>query len=624
MPPTTTPTAPISTKLAPIIPTTPLPVPAYGSTVTDSQGRTDQAKFDPNTGKPLTPPASPIYSGAPVATVNADGSTSYNSPLVNGATSTQNSSTGTTGANTGTPTLSDPTDRAALQASQAVSAKAAQDFSDTIMNIQNGVIPLSAGDQAQVQGLKSQWDSLIQTQQQSNNQAQGSAMASAFRGGGGVGSDVMNNISAVVSAGASKIASFQSQEAAAVAQLTQSLKDNDIKNIKTAYDTLSAAQKDSQAALQKTIDDTTSAITAAQNELDKQQQYKLDVAKFNQDVTSSDRDYAEKVKTDAFDHAYKMEDLALKRQANTIAGQNNLPPVGVTATGKPDPASQQAFLNALPGGATGAMATGIKGLTSYTILPNTFSTRAVNGGPSQKQQFVTMAQQYDPTYDENQAPARAAYIKGLASTQAGTVGGAINSANKSINHLTAFVNDLNKTGNTASSTVNWALNNTVGQLIPGNRTTLGAAKTEGLGVADELAKFFKGTGATDVSSVDAWKAQLSTNASPADVKGLTQGAINLLTGQLETLSEQYGRTMGKPATNGLLGPSAIANLSALKNQGYEVNIPGVYYTDSSAYIKNSPDAQTNMKKATEVLQSTGTPITSANVLSMAQYLEQNQ
>lgn len=552
-----------------------------------------------------------------------NGSTTSQTSQTNTTPSTAINGTSTNGTTPNTsPQLSDPTDRAALDASVQASQQAAQNFSDTITNIQNGVIPLSVGDQAQVQGLQSQFQNLITQQTQNNNQAQGSAMTSAFRGGAGVGSDVMNNISAVVSAGAQKVATLQSQEASAVAQLTQSLKDNDISKIKEAYDALNDAQKNSQAALQKTIDDTTKAISDAQAENDKQQQYQLDIQKFNADLQNQafnqnldTQKFAETLKSDAFDRAYKQEDLALKSQANQIAGQTNVPAVSVGADGKPDAQSQANFLASLPGGATGALATGVKGLTSYQILPNTFSTRAVNGAPSQKQQFVTLAEQYDPTYDENLAPARAAYLKNLASAQAGTVGGAIISANTAVNHLSTFINLVSKLPNGPSSTLN-AVDNAV-TFNQGVRTNIKAAQGAGLGVADELAKFFKGTGSTDVSSVDAWKSQLSTNASPADVKGLTQGALDLLAGRLETLSEQYTNTLGKPPANGFLGTSAMASLSTLKNEGYTVNIPGILYTDPTAYVKNDPQGAANLKQVISAYPN----LSQADALQLAQSLQ---
>ena len=76
--------------------------------------------------------------------------------------------------------------------------------------------------------------------------------------------------------------------------------------------------------------------------------------------------------------------------------------------------------------------------------------------------------------------------------------------------------------------------------------------------------------------------------------------------------------MGKAPDSNLLGASALANLSTLKNQGYNVNIPGVLYTDKDAYLKYDPQAQTNMNTAISQLQQAGLPLTPENILQLAQ------
>jgi hypothetical protein len=294
-----------------------------------------------------------------------------------------------------------------------------------------------------------------------------------------------------------------------------------------------------------------------------------------------------------------------------------MPGVTMTSSGTPNKTEQAAFL----AGFTPLVQTKIKGLAEYDLNPASFSTSAKQsqGGLTQGD-LVALAKQYDPSYDESQYANRQAYKKGLLSTGPSTVGGAINSANKAINHLSAFVGDVGAAGNTASTSMNWALNNTVGQLIPGLRQDLGSAKTEGLGVADELAKFFKGSGSTDVQSIEDWKNRLSVNAAPSDVKGLVQGALTLLSGQLETLSEQYTRTMGKAPENNFIGPSAMKNLSNLKNQGYVVNVPGVYYTDKDAYLKNggTTDALSRARDLLVSVNDPNNPATPENILQLAQ------
>lgn len=158
-----------------------------------------------------------------------------------------------------------------LEANQKAMNDAATNFSNTVTGIQNGVIPLSAGDQAQITGLQQQFQQLIDQQNLANTNASGVANIRGYQTGSAEydPSFQAKTIGSVLSAGAMKIATLQTQEASSVAQLTQSLKDGDIKNIKVAYDALSSAQKDSQAAIQKTIDETTQAIKDAQDQQQK-------------------------------------------------------------------------------------------------------------------------------------------------------------------------------------------------------------------------------------------------------------------------------------------------------------------------------------------------------------------
>ncbi len=558
-------------------------------------------------------------------------------------TPTTPTSTGTTVGGTdanGQPLLADQADRQALDQANAEYQTKSQSVSDTITNIQNGTTPLTAGEQAQVDGLKAQFQTLIDQQTLQNTGAKGLATMRGFQGGNIAGENPLfrvNTIGAIVSAGVNKLADLQIKEASAVAQLTQSFHNNDIKAVQDAWAIYQDASKTRQAALQKTIDDATKAIAAATDAQQKADQYNLDVAKFQQTKDQN-----------AFDNAFKAEQETFAEQQKTTADTetarhnkateaisafsagmgaggggngvgNGITSASIGTTGGPDPVSQKAVLDQITAQYGPMTAVAIQGLADYTINPTDWSTRMVKGGQGMtREQAVTLAKMYDPTYNDAMYTVRAGYMKNLASSQTGTVGSAVNSANKAINHLTAYVTEMGQVGNGWSSLGNFAENNTFAQLDTTKRQAINAAQTEGLGVAEELAKFFKGSGTVDVASIDAWKGQLSTNASPADVAGTTQGAITLLEGQLQTLSEQYQSTMGKAPTTNFLNPSAMASLSSLKNQGYIVDIPGVYYTDATAYAKYDANAQHNMTQATHQLTAAGLPLTPDNILQLAQ------
>lgn len=493
----------------------------------------------------------------------------------------------------------------------------------TINNIQNGTIPLTPGEQAQVDGLKQQFQTLIDSQNLENTNASGVANIRGYQIGAGEYNPAfqISTIGSIVSAGQQKIADLNIKMASAIASLTQSFKDNDIKAVKDAYAIYQDAAKERTDSLQKVIDASNAAIKDAYTKQQDAIKNALDATIESDKVSYQDKqialDNAKLTETERHDRATEL----IQKQAN---GGGNLPgflpAVTMTAQGTPSSAEQAKFLASFPP----LIQTQIKGLANYDLNPASFSTSAKQSqGNLTQGQLVSLAQQYDPSYSESQYAARAAYKKSMASNTQGSIGGAINSANKAVNHLSAFVNDLSKTANTWSSTTNFLLNNTVGNLVPGLRQTLGSAKTEGIGVADELAKFFKGSGATDVKSIDDWKSQLSTNASPADVQGLTQGAITLLAGQLETLSEQYKTTMGRAPDNNLLGASATKNLQNLKNMGYTVNIPGVNYTDKDAYFKYGGGSSQDLINAHTMLVNANdpnNPPTPENALELAQLL----
>lgn len=185
---------------------------------------------------------------------------------------------------TDTTTLATPTDPYATQNETVSDAQKQLDtanaeyqtqsksVSDTIKNIQTGVIPLNAGEQAQVAGLQAQFQSLIQTQSQTNTSATGLANIRGYQTGSAEYDPTfqVKTIGAIVTAGNNKIADLNVKMASAVASLIQSFKSDDIAAVKDAWDVYQDASTKRTTALQKTIDDTTKAIQDAQAAQQKQ------------------------------------------------------------------------------------------------------------------------------------------------------------------------------------------------------------------------------------------------------------------------------------------------------------------------------------------------------------------
>lgn len=640
---------------------TPTGIQGTGSIVPTEQNQAVTAPKPPIPSQTTTPAPS-VPAAVPQSIIdNAKANPSVTSPTgkdVFGNPVTLPSSSNTNADTTSTGTATDPNQQA-LSDAQAARAQADADYQaqaqtvhDTITNIENGTTPLTPGEQAQVDGLRAQFQTLIDAQNLTNKGASGTANIRGYQTGAAEYDPTfqVKTIGAVITAGQQKIADLNTKLASAVASLTDSFHSNDIKAVTDAWNIYSDAAKEHAAQLQQTVSDAQAAIKSAQDasqnaqaEADKQAQYQLDVQKFQQtgDQNSFDnalkteqekyqeqKDAAAASETARHDKATEAID-AFKAGMGAGGGSNipNVPAATITADGNPDPASQKAVLDGITQQYGPATALAIKSLSDYSMNPADWSVRSGKG--MTREEAVTLAKMYDPTYNDANYAIRAAYMKNLASSQTGTIGSAVNAANKSINHLTAYVNTMAQL-NTGPGTLpggagQTKIGNTVGNFIgsltnSSTRQNIAAANTEGLGVAEELAKFFKGSGTVDVASIDAWKSQLSTNATPADVKGTTQGAITLLAGQLETLTEQYSSTMGKAPTTDFLGPSARASLSNLKNQGYDVPISGINYTDKNAYLANGGSTD-DLNKAYQTLVSANdpnNPPTPDNVLELAQ------
>ncbi len=144
---------------------------------------------------------------------------------------------------------------------------AAQGVSDTIKNIQNGIIPLNAGEQAQVAGLQQSFNQLIQQQQLENTNAQGLGNIRGYQKGAAEYDPnfQVRTIGSIVTAGINKVSDLNIKMASAVATLTQSFKNDDIKAIKDAWDIYNTASEKRQTTLQKTITDAQAQIKAAQD-----------------------------------------------------------------------------------------------------------------------------------------------------------------------------------------------------------------------------------------------------------------------------------------------------------------------------------------------------------------------
>lgn len=185
----------------------------------------------------------------------------------------------------------------------------ATNVENTIKGITNGTIPLNAGEQAQVSGLQQQYQTLIDQQKLANTSAQGLGNIRGYQTGAAEYDPTfqVKTIGTIVTAGLNKLADLNTKEASAVANLTTALKNNDIANIKSAWDIYQTATANRQAQFQKTIDESTAAIKNVQ---DQQEKAREDAMKAVED--------AETVRKNKADEANQAAQLAINQADQKI------------------------------------------------------------------------------------------------------------------------------------------------------------------------------------------------------------------------------------------------------------------------------------------------------------------
>jgi hypothetical protein len=164
-------------------------------------------------------------------------------------------------------------------------SKQQQILQDTISGYQNGTIPLTVGEQAQVDALKQSWQQLIDTQVLTNKSALGIASGAGYEGGAqyaGAGRENLfqtNTIGSIISAGVYKVADLNIKMAGAIAALTDALREKDINLAKQKWDAYNEYSTERASLLQKNIETAQKAIKEAQDRAQtekEEQQAKID------------------------------------------------------------------------------------------------------------------------------------------------------------------------------------------------------------------------------------------------------------------------------------------------------------------------------------------------------------
>lgn len=559
----------------------------------------------PPAGYTATPPANPAQRGHTVTnSFNGADGTTY-----------QQFSDGTYGVANADGTFANPVTADDYQkAYDGSPTSILQGIAAGIASLKNGPLPLSAPQQAQIDALNTNLATAVKAQQQANDAFTGGTTVAMNLYGMGNSVSGLGIIKDTVDQGIAKISDLQTKAASAVAQMEESFNKDNLDQMYQYYN----AYQTSVKAIDDHIDQ---MHTFAFQQKEHADQEADNLRTFNETVQQDavhnqqwgitnareDKLAASTLATQALDRQKTQLDIDAAKQMNAAATAIGGSTMGTNGT--PDPAKQAVFLQTVAKANPG-LALQIKAAAEYR-LPLTARFFQTKAGQAFTQQML----QYDPTWDATNYAAKQAIVTNFTS---GKYSQTINALNTATAHIATLSSAAAALGNKNSPLVN-----SLYHLI-GNNTGL-APNTSGTklaiaGVTGELAQAFKSSGATDAEIKSL--GTINENSSPAAVKSYVEAASSLLAGKLGALNDTYTAGVGSAPPSPLLHPDAQTALSSLKNQGYNIDVPGVIYTDVQAYRKNTPDADSKLDAAKSLLQQNGLPVTPDNVLQAAQINDQ--
>ena len=446
------------------------------------------------------------------------------------------------------PTTENANYQAAVQTETDAISTAATTFQNVIQSLSAGSIPLTAAQQSLVDATNNAF------QQMTTNANLKAAALSSETGG----------VSDKVNAMGGQLIQIATDQAAAIAKMEVGFQ---TENYNEKYQTVTAAYaafKDAETAKMTALTDIHNAVmTEYQNAVQAaqaQQTFNQTVYKDAASLAQSNTEFRDKLDSMGTKIGTEVYDKTTGKLLATHydSGQTN-PQTGVTTplvttdpnTGTVDPSAQAAYLATIPQQYQAL----VQGIANGKIEPP--SARTAQGA-----KILAMVAQYDPTlsdgsggFDATKYQARLTMQKSLANYTAGSYGSALISANKVISHLGSFLNSAASlpggvvnpfNSNKGMSEVLGGIGALFGQT--GIQSSQAEAEQEARGLTDEMTKFFKGTGGTDVESLKSWGESLNPNASPGTQHGVVQGTLSLFSGQLDSFIQQYTNVMGHPQT----------------------------------------------------------------------------
>lgn len=476
-----------------------------------------------------------------------------------------------------------------------------------LASLKNGPLPLTAPQQAQIDGLSASLGQAVAAQEKANANLTGATTVAVNLYGMGNALSGIGLIKGTVDDGIAKIFDLQTKAATAIAAMQEGFDKDNLNQMYTAYQAMTAATK--------AIDDNITAMhTFAFQQKEHADQEADNLRSFNQTVQQNaitnkreDALAASTLATQALDRAKTLEELKQLKQVDQLT--SSLPGGSVMGgDGKPDPALQNRYLQEIAKTNPG-LANTIKGIAEYRVsMPASFLRTKAGLA------LINQVETYDPTFDQSQYATRYNLNNNYSS---GAYSKTINALNTATAHIDALATQVKSLGNVGFVPANYVKNfvgGATGVISPAG------AKLSIAGVTGEMAAAFKQSGATD-QEIKALGV-INENSSPKDVQKYIEASSVLLAGKLGALNDTYAATMGRPPTSPLLHPEANKALSDLKNEGYNIAVPGVIYTDVKAYQKYVPDASTKLDAARAMLVANNLPTTPENILQAAQLADQ--
>ena len=174
-------------------------------------------------------------------------------------------------------------------------------------------------------------------------------------------------------------------------------------------------------------------------------------------------------------------------------------------------------------------------------------------------ELITLASQYDPSFDATDFNKRNRTATNFAS---GVEGRGVRAVNQTLYHMNKLndsienLNNFNGVGKLLNPITNYVEEGVFGDVRQGK------FKQDVQAVSSELRRVFAATGGGGLTELEKWEQSFPLNATKEQQKAYLKEATSLLGGAMQALNDQYTAGMGKDPTN-LYNKKSIDTLSKI-------------------------------------------------------------